>query len=436
MRFMLSRRAGVVAVLLGVVFLALPVGVWAQSSDDVGLFNMSAQAAGMSVQFGDPTSEPYPVAAGTVPETFATLGTGPSGYALSSVMWPGPLLANAGSLAGILLPACAPVEGACTPKPDSQTTSLANYPVRAEAQSPGGRGEQTVGPMSARVEGANAAALATVSDFDSAGIVTSAKTRTHSRSFVDGTQAISIGESTVSGVEIAGGVVKMSSVSSVARVTSNGVSTQVERTMTIEGLEIDGHPATVDEKGVHIEGEGGDPGSEATAPLNEELLAPFGMEMFLTRPREERRAGGEAVVHTGSLVVLWKIPDSDGQEVLVTLGGAGAHVQASPGFLAALEGGLDELSSPPAFGGPSGTIGAESVRDAGAAPAVPGGDFAPQAPNQGIALGAEPISSFEGIAPGWVVVGVLGGILIGFGLRRVQTAGLVPVGACDREGKA
>jgi hypothetical protein len=434
MTFIRSRRAGVLGIVLGIVLLVLPVGVWAQtqSPKTVGLFNMSAEAAGMSVRFGDPTEEPYPVAGGTVPETFSTLSTGPSGYALSSAAWPGPLLANAGSLANLLLPACVPQAGVCSPKPDSETTNLANYPVRAEAQSPGGRGEETVGPMTARVEGANADAIAAVTDFDSTGIVTSARTSTHSRSFIDGDRAVSLGESTVSGTELAGGVVKISSVRSAARISSDGAMTTVERSMIVQGLEIDGHAATVDEDGVHVEGEGGDPGAEVTGPVNENILAPFGMEMFLTRPREERKAGGEAVVHTGALVVLWTLGDS-GQQILVTLGGAGAHVQASPGFLVSLGDGV--VPPAPAFGGPSGTIGAESL-NGGNAPAAPSGGFTPQLPERSLrALGAEPAGSFEGIAPGWVIVGVLGGILIGLGLRRVQAGGLVAAGACENEGR-
>lgn len=439
MSFVRSRRAGLGAIGLGIALVLSPVAVWAQSagtSSGAGLFNMSADASGMAITFGEPGSEPYPVAAGIVPETFTTLTTGPSGYALSSVAWPGPLLANAGSLAGILLPACAPVGGVCTPKPDSETTALANYPVRAEAQSPGGLGEENVGPMSARAEGASSEAKVSASDFDSSGLVSSARTSTRSRTYVEDDDAISIGESTLSGVEIAGGLVKMSSVRSLAKVVSDGVTTTIERQMTIKGLEIDGHPATIDEDGVHIEGEGGDPGSEATGPLNEELLAHFGMEMFLTRPLEERKSGGEARVKTGSLVVLWKLGDS-GQEVLVSLGGAGARVQASPGFAELLEdGAVSDVPVAPVFGGPSGTIGGQASQ--GAVATGDAGDFEPALPQQqasGRPIAFEPASeSFRGIAPGWVVAALIGGLMIGLGLRRVQASGLVPAGACVNEG--
>lgn len=438
MSFVRSRRTGLVAIALGAALVLSPVAVWAQSigtPSGAGLFNMSADASGMALTFGNPAEEPYPVAGGVVPQTFTTLTTGPSGYALSSVAWPGPLLANAGSLAGLLLPACAPVGGVCTPKPDSETTALVNYPVRAEAQSPGGLGEENVGPMSARAEGATSEAKVSVSDFDSTGLVSAARTSTRSRTYVEDDKAISIGESVLSGVEVAGGLVKMSSVRSLAKVVSDGVTTTIERKMTIEGLEIDGHTATIDEEGVHFEGEGGDPGSEVTGPLNEELLSHFGMEMFLTRPLEERRSGGEARVKTGSLVVLWKLGDS-GQEVLVSLGGAGAHVQASPGFAELLEGGaVSDVPVAPAFGGPSGEIGGQASQ--GNVPAGDAQDFEPSLPQQqasGRPLGFEPASErFRGIAPGWVVTALFGGLMIGFGLRRVRAAAFVGAGGCVNE---
>src|SRR5258708_13093100 len=58
-----------------------------------------------------------------VPESSAYLSYGPVGYGLSSVAWPGPLAANAGSLILVLQPNAPP-----------QATAL-NSPVRAEARS-------------------------------------------------------------------------------------------------------------------------------------------------------------------------------------------------------------------------------------------------------------------------------------------------------------
>ena len=51
---------------------------------------------------GDPSSQPYPVAAGLVPNAVAQLSAGPSGHALATMAWPGPLAGNAGSLVSIL----------------------------------------------------------------------------------------------------------------------------------------------------------------------------------------------------------------------------------------------------------------------------------------------------------------------------------------------
>src|SRR5688572_10406132 len=105
---MRRRRAGAAIAAAGLVLLATPVAVWAQAEQFTGFYNLTAEASGMAVIFGNPETQPYPTAAGQVPETQATLSNGPSAYALSSVAWPGPLLANAGSLSNVLFPLCIP----------------------------------------------------------------------------------------------------------------------------------------------------------------------------------------------------------------------------------------------------------------------------------------------------------------------------------------
>ena len=161
-----SRRTLVAMLVCGLALVAGPVTVaLAQTTDDtagaVGFFEASADAAGIGVSFGNPGSQPNPVAAGLIPSATAELGSGPSGRALSSILWPGPLAANAGTLATLV----------GVPLPPEVLTN-ANYPVRAEARSSGGaRDEQAIGPMSAVVDGAESTARTALSDLDSPGIV-------------------------------------------------------------------------------------------------------------------------------------------------------------------------------------------------------------------------------------------------------------------------
>src|SRR4051812_20685781 len=175
------------------VLLATPVVAAAQTNDSspsIGFYDVTAEATGIGASVGDPTSQPYPLAAGLVPNSVAQAGAGPSGHALSSIAWPGPLAGNAGSLANVI----------GTPLPP-EVVSNGNDPVKAEAQSAGGgRDEQTVGPMSAVVDGDTVEAKAAVADFSAPGLVSAARVVTKSRDFTDSGKIVAVAESNLQGV--------------------------------------------------------------------------------------------------------------------------------------------------------------------------------------------------------------------------------------------
>lgn len=415
---MRRRRLALALIAAGAVMVVTPVAVWAQTERFTGFYNLKAEASGIGVIFGNPSSAPYPTAAGLVPETAANLANGPTAYALSSAAWPGPLAANAGSLSNVLFPLCVPDgDGVCVPKPDDDTRGLANYPVRAEAFSPGGQREDEVGPLTASAIADDADAKATVADFDSQGIVSTGRITTRSHSFLDIGRGSAVAETVASELEIAGGTVKIASLQTIARGSTDGVRATVEREIVIEGLEIAGHAATVDEEGVRFT-------DGAVGPANEELLSNFGMEMFVTRPLEDTSKGGEARIHSGALAIRWKLGDS-GNHVLVTIGGAGVHVQGAGSL------------GPPSVDVPSdlGPVPAGSVAPTLVATGPLGGSapvIAPVAPSLGgaapapdVALDvARPAAFFGGIAPGWIVFAVIGAILAGLGMNRLRGAAL------------
>ena len=163
-----GRRSAIVVLVAGLVLLATPLAVWGQAADEAPTFtgfSLEADASGMSIIFGNPDSQPYPLGLGTVPSTVSSLSTGPSGFAQASAAWPGPLASNAGSLAATLLPLCDPTgRGICTPKPDNATLALLNYPVRAEASSPAGQSDDAQGPLYAHSKDNASSANATVAD--------------------------------------------------------------------------------------------------------------------------------------------------------------------------------------------------------------------------------------------------------------------------------
>src|SRR5438094_795933 len=174
-----SRRAGAVLLAAGSVMVlvsAVAAVATAQTGgESLGFFDISAEATGVGASFGDPTTQPYPVAAGLAPNTVAQLSAGPSGQAQASILWPGPLLSNAGSLANVI----------GTPLPPEVVSNL-NYPIVARASaSGGGREEKSLGPMKATVDGETSTASTALTDVNAPGVISAARVLTESVSAVE-----------------------------------------------------------------------------------------------------------------------------------------------------------------------------------------------------------------------------------------------------------
>src|SRR3954464_3820298 len=97
------RRAGALAMATAVVAVVLSSGSGHRSSagaetagSALGSFALTATAPGFEATEDEPGAQTHPEGQGSVPETSTTLSTGPVGYALSTVFWPGPLAGNAG----------------------------------------------------------------------------------------------------------------------------------------------------------------------------------------------------------------------------------------------------------------------------------------------------------------------------------------------------
>jgi hypothetical protein len=455
-RSVAGRRSGIVVLVAGLVLLATPLAVWGQAADEAPAFtgfSLEADASGMSIIFGSPDSQPYPLGLGTVPSTLATLATGPSGFAQSSAAWPGPLIGNAGSLAGVVLPLCVPDgNGVCTPKPDSATTALLNYPVRAEASSPAGQSDDAQGPLYAHSKDNASSANATVTDFSSAGLVSSARVTSVSRTFATGSTATSVGETVVSGVSAAGGAIKIDSVHTIAKVVTNGIKSTRTRQISVAGLEVGGQKATVDESGVHFAGQGSDnPLNPAVAQFNQ-AFKDSGIEMFLSKPFSDTDKDGTVRLNTGAVAIVWKIPQSGGYQAIITLGGSGVVSQASAGSALAVPGlsGASDLSG--LGGGSSGSIGTTGGSSTGGVGTALGsggttgatgtaGPVAANAPGAGSTrLATERIAGhvgFGGIALVLVLAALAGALLAGVGLGRLQLLALEPRrgGACQNGGR-
>jgi hypothetical protein len=423
----MTRRVAGASVIAGVLLLVGSFAAVASADDSggVGFFDVTANASGIGASFGDPTSSPYPVAAGLVPNTVAELTAGPSGQAQSSVLWPGPLAGNAGSLANVI----------GTPLPP-EVVSNANYPVVARASSAaGGSDEDTLGPMHAKVAGSDSLASTTLSDVDAPGVVTAAKVATTSHSFLDDGTPTAIGESVLEGVTVAGGVLSIGSIHTVAQGATDGAQATTSQKVTVAGVTVNGQPATIDRSGLHVSGSAVPVGSALDG--GKPALDPLGVTAYITDPRSQSSTGGSGAIESGSVIVVWS-PPSSGQYFVVVLGGSSVNVRATPGAdFAAGSDGTGDFFAPaeptavlptPSFSPSAGSAGAAlgalpaASRRAGAS--GPGSGVAAAAPIQAGAPLDLAVAVTDRPPLGWVLIGIVGACLLGLGVHSFRAQAL------------
>jgi hypothetical protein len=348
-----------------------------------------------------------------VPESSANLANGPVGYGLASVVWPGPLASNAGSLILVLQPTAPP-----------QATVL-NNPIRAEARTgqnpPTTTNNNTPGTsMVATAKGDLVEALATVSSSSGGGSF--GPSHTHAVTNLARSSAKAASDSLVQNVSLAGGVVKIDSVSSVAEATTDGTKSGGDAHTTVHGMTIGGQPATIDDKGLHI-GSQDQPANAAANQIAQQALGKSGTSITLSKPDKETKDATTSVT-AGSLVVSWNT--GSGSIFSVTLGGAEATVTAAPGIDlglpgVAMSGGVDTGSGLPGATGAGAAPLSAGVPTAGSA-----GSASPTAPTgTGATAGRTATPSLQLAAHGRlittaaVVLAVLATVLVGFGMRRL-----------------
>jgi hypothetical protein len=434
---MRARRGAAALVAAGVVLLVTACTGMAVSAQEagteVGFFDITAEASGIGASFGDPTTQPYPVAAGLIPNAHASLSAGPSGRARSSILWPGPLVGSAGSLANVI----------GTPLPP-EVVSQANYPVVAQAEAGGGgTDEAAVGPMTAKVEGSDSRAATTLTDVSAPDVVTAAKVATTSRSYLEGGKAISLAESVLEGVTVAGGALEIARIHTVARGVTDGITASTTQELTLTGVTLNDQAATIDREGLHVGG--------GAVPIGDVLEGAkpatdgFGIRAFVTDALKQESAGGAALLDTGAVVVEWSPPES-GQFFTVVLGGSSVRVSASPGSAFGAGGVGDEFFAPadpgtvlptPSFS-PSADLPLSSPVDSGAlAGPTSGVNGAPIAAPIQSGPSLELASAVSDRVPfGWMLVGIIGALLAGSGLhafRQQALAAAIAGGTCPLE---
>lgn len=331
----LRRILGVLMAGAGTALLAASPALAAaevRTETDLFGFDVEADASPVSVRMFDdfvpiPTDPGEPQLEVTVSYSGATLGTGPSGRAVASSVWPGAALGDGfGAVTG----------------DESQ-----EYPIRASARYPG-RGEEDWRAQSG-VEGverlgmhAEARGLDVTARSEGGGVPAAAspvvaygQVRSASTATVQDGRALARGVASIAQVRLLEGLIVLDDVTTELTATSDGTAAATDGRTTVGGITVFGMPVRLTDRGVEVvppdEGAGDgdedrdagplqplqdlvDPVNEALQTLTDDLVADgleevlgihieaLGQEEVLEGPVAERAAHGLRV--TVDLAVL------------------------------------------------------------------------------------------------------------------------------------
>ncbi len=419
-------------------------------SSSLGGFQLSAAGAGISASYEQPN---FPVPATPTFElnlgySHATYDFGPIGQATASTLWPGQVIAGSGSQLGALFPG--------VPLPPAP-----NWPVQAHSAYPQGptsaRDDQGAAVMSSSTSPTASVASASIGSGGTAavpsGIATIQSAASNAESTVKGGEATARTQATVHGVDILGGLVRVSTIVSSATGSSNGTRPSLSGTSTLSGVSVAGQSVEV--------GPGGISGGSKTVPLPSlplplgqgtlsvnQILSEAGISIGLANPsggvngpegtRElqglqvkinlatlDSAAGKLSALLPPQVTANLPLPVPDEQVLVLDIGWVSVAAAATPPF---------DLSFPRFTGGSSlpSTAGAGSLPSPYSAAAAPGasggitsgpsgstgspagaGSSSPAAsPRALLALaGAEPAALFRGIGKGLLVLALLLGLV-------------------------
>lgn len=233
------------AVVLGGSTVVAPAAV--AQSESIGGYQGSAQASAVHALYTPEGVLPIaaPVDFGA-PDALATISGGPTLFARSSVADPGDLLANPDAL-------LSQTEG-------YEPGTLPAYPYRATATSPGGEQFDESSPgggfgARAEADGSSSRALAETPATSVSVLLEGASSRSTASTSFDGTSVTVEARTDVGETSLLGGLLRFEGLSTVANATSNGTSTEVSGVTELSRASVLGQPVTIDETGVHFDGE-------------------------------------------------------------------------------------------------------------------------------------------------------------------------------------
>lgn len=259
-RLLRPAAAAVVAVAATAGAAGSPVS--AAPADQFGGFELLARGNGVQITYDSPGLVPVgPAFQASIPEALATSSSG-TNYALASLAYPGPVLAD---LSTVLAQS----------NPDLPRV-VPPYPVRAQAFFPSGPASQAQSAGSAEMRSVTDAgsshASAVYAATDVGPLVQSGSIRSTSVTRVEDGKVTSRARVEVSGVDLLGGLFHADSVITDLVAVSDGKTSASDGRTTVNGLTFLGLEATVDRDGLHLVDRPADPDRPPT-PLDP-LLAP------------------------------------------------------------------------------------------------------------------------------------------------------------------
>lgn len=282
----------------------IAVAGWAQGLDaaDFSGFDMGAKAAAISFTFDSPSLgiPAKPTGEMNFAYSEASLQSGPSGYGLGSILWPGQVTAALPSFMH------AEIERNCMC--DLPVPTTPNYPVRAESFYPQGPTAATLdaGTMHMRssAKPTSAEGIAYLNRFSVPAIGTMGNQSSFSTLGFDPEGAVAQSEAAATDVSLLDGLIKIDSVVSRLTARSDGEKGTVAGTTTVSGATVQGVGAVViDAAGVHVADSDVDTAAQQQA-LNQ-ILNQAGITMQLSEP-VDTIAGPQARRSLGGVLISVK----------------------------------------------------------------------------------------------------------------------------------
>lgn len=243
-----------------------------------GAYELEARGSGLQARYEIEGLLPggAPVIDLTVPEALARFGSGPTGYGLASMAYPGGVLVNLGSL---LAQAGSPDAAAAIP----------DYPIKAEAFFPSGpvdaRNLQAGGVQEVRSSELGVDVLASYPAIESSPILKVESLSSAARTSIEDGRAVSRSRVVLGGVDILGGLIRIESLVTDLVAAHDGEAGAVDGGTTATGVRFLGLAARLTEDGLvldeapAVEGPGG--------PLGDLLDPVLGPLQQLTKPVQD-----------------------------------------------------------------------------------------------------------------------------------------------------